>query len=209
MHDFDATNLLSDEKHSDYGNPFDKTYFYKGDYEKIERKHGKLEGAKHERKHDKIWTQAATGKLSESTKNFKNINKKHVTKSSITTETFKSTSKQDDNAKATSKINEKETETLTSLKGHVHRGVISMKTLISGTTATANIETKSKLSHSGYASDDDDMTVNDARINTSFDLSGEDTIMYAKAPKDIMKPGYSHNVESRNILGGEGTTNGI
>ena len=58
MHDFDATNLLSDEKHSHYGNPFDKTNFNKGNNEKNEKKQGKLEDAEHERKHDKLWTQS-------------------------------------------------------------------------------------------------------------------------------------------------------
>ena len=117
---------------------------------------------------------------------------------------MKSTSKKVESSKVTSKVNEKVTRAILKAKEEI----ISRKTLISGTTATANIETKSKLSHSGDASDDEDIAVNDVKINTSLGLSGDDTIMYAKAPKDIMKPGYSHSVESRNIVGTEGITKG-
>lgn len=210
MHDFfDATNLLSGEKHSDYGNPFDKRYFYKEEYEKIEKKQQKLASAELEQKHDKLWTQAANGKLSDSNIDFKDKDKEHVTKSNIMKEKVKYTIKQNDNERAKSKVNGKVTISLAKLKTNVHEGIISMKPFTSRTTTKASIENKSKPLHSGYANDGRGIAVNAAQINTSFDLSSDDTIiMYENAPKGKMNPGYSRNGESGVVISREDTTKG-
>ena len=210
MHDFDATNLLSDEKHSDYGDPFDKTKYYRAEFKNIEKKEEKTDNdfvsTEHEQTHDKPRAPASIGKHFESNQNSKNVDGERSKETKIVKHYSDSTLKQDDKATVT-KTPEKATQTLfrkTTLKRNVLEETILLKT-IGSTTAAINRSTKTNVSPSGY-NGKEIKPISGTKINKSLKFDDKNTD--EKAPKEILQRGYANNVDSINVLTGESTTKG-
>ena len=207
MQDFDATNLLSDEKHSDYENSYDESYFYKNEYKKTGQKQDKLKSSVHERKHDALQTQDTLGKHSASYKNDKLFNSElamNVNKE------IKSSLKPDDNVNDSSKVDEKITKILATTKGNIQERTETMKSIIEETTIANIIKRKSKFPPTGYAVGVGGIRKNNSPTVTSPTTFGGDTLINGKEPNKIKATGLSNDkIETGNVLYNEGAAKGM
>ena len=207
MQDFDATNLLSDDKHSDYENSYDKNYFYKNEYKETGQKQDKLKSAGHERKHDPLRTQDILEKHSASYINDKLFYSELALN---TNKEIKSSIKPDDNVKVSSKVNEKVTQIVATNTENIQERTETVKHFIEETTFTNIIKRKSKFPPTGYAVGVGGIRKNNSPTVTSPTTFGGDTLINGMEPNKIMATDFSDDkIETRNVLYNEGTAKGM